>query len=128
MSHDQHHVAVLGAGCRVGSSDTVVLLGDGHDVTATVRDPDRHPGLPAVRGDEGDIRELSHLVDIVHGVAASIQRHTDHEINTADRTRVRGQRQALDRAVGSLLENAAEFDRFGAAPIEVGNRIKVSTS
>lgn len=101
---------------------------------------------------EGETRELSHLVnelialalargtdeeeteldlaEVVHNAAARARRRTDREIViTTDGTRVRGQRQALERAVGNLLENAAKFDTAGTAPIEAdvrAGRISVS--
>ncbi|SDG83453.1 two-component system, OmpR family, sensor histidine kinase MprB [Lentzea fradiae] len=90
---------------------------------------------------EGETRELSHLVnelialalargtdeedtefelaEVVHSAAARARRRTEREIRVdADRTRVRGQRLALERAVGNLLENAAKFDTDGTDPIE----------
>jgi two-component system sensor histidine kinase MprB len=91
---------------------------------------------------EGETRELSHLVnelialalargtdeeetdvelaEVVRNAAARAQRRTEREINVeSDRTRVRGQRLALERAVGNLLENAAKFDTDGTGPIDV---------
>ncbi|QFZ17750.1 sensor histidine kinase [Saccharothrix syringae] len=91
---------------------------------------------------EGETRELSHLVnelitlalargtdeeeaevelaEVVRNAAARARRRTEREITVdADRTRVRGQRLALERAVGNLLENAAKFDTDGTAPIGV---------
>ncbi|SER34694.1 two-component system, OmpR family, sensor histidine kinase MprB [Lentzea xinjiangensis] len=91
---------------------------------------------------EGETRELSHLVnelialalargtdeeetdvevaEVVRNAAARAQRRTERQITIdADRTRVRGQRLALERAVGNLLENAAKFDTGGTAPIDV---------
>jgi two-component system sensor histidine kinase MprB len=91
---------------------------------------------------EGETRELSHLVnelialalaggtdeeetevelaDVVRDATARAQRRTEREITVdTDRTRVRGQRLALERAVGNLLENAAKFDTDGTAPIDV---------
>jgi two-component system sensor histidine kinase MprB len=94
---------------------------------------------------EGETRELSHLVDelitlalarrtdeedhdvdlaaVVHAAADRTRRRTGREISIAsDGTWVRGQRHALERAVGNLLENAAKFDIGGTAPIDVGVR------
>ncbi len=94
---------------------------------------------------EGETRELSHLVDelitlalarrtdeeedevdlaaVVRAAADRTRRRTGREIRIAsDGTRVRGQRHALERAVGNLLENAAKFDVDGTEPIDVGVR------
>ncbi|MEU4806892.1 HAMP domain-containing sensor histidine kinase [Actinosynnema sp. NPDC023587] len=94
---------------------------------------------------EGETKELSHLVnelialalargtdeeetdvelaEVVRNAAERAQRRTEREIIiAADRTRVRGQRLALERAVGNLLENAAKFDTAGTGPIDVGVR------
>ncbi|WP_434449991.1 ATP-binding protein [Lentzea sp. E54] len=91
---------------------------------------------------EGETRELSHLVnelialalargtdeeetdldlaDVVRNAVARAQRRTEREITIdCDGTRVRGQRLALERAIGNLLENAAKFDTDGTAPIDV---------
>jgi two-component system sensor histidine kinase MprB len=91
---------------------------------------------------EGETRELSHLVnelialalargtdeeetdvelaEVVRNAAARAQRRTERRIDIeSDRTRVRGQRLALERAVGNLLENAAKFDTEGTGPIDV---------
>ncbi|UJW30326.1 ATP-binding protein [Saccharothrix sp. AJ9571] len=91
---------------------------------------------------DGETRELSHLVDelialalargsdeeetdveladVVHAAVTRARRRTEREISVEiDQMRVRGQRLALERAVGNLLENAAKFDADGSAPIEV---------
>jgi two-component system, OmpR family, sensor histidine kinase MprB len=101
---------------------------------------------------EGETRELSNLVDEL--IALALARRTDEEdddvdltevvraaadrtrrrtgrdiVVESDGTRVRGQRAALERAVGNLLENAAKFDPGGVERIEVrsrGGRITVS--
>jgi two-component system sensor histidine kinase MprB len=93
---------------------------------------------------EGETLELSHLVEelitlalarrtdeeddevdlaaVVRAAADRTRRRTGREIRIgSDGTRVRGQRHALERAVGNLLENAAKFDA-GTAPIDVGVR------
>ncbi|HEY0813465.1 MAG TPA: HAMP domain-containing sensor histidine kinase [Pseudonocardia sp.] len=99
---------------------------------------------------EGETRELSHLVDELvelalarHGAGAGDD-EPDEEValsvvvaRAAERTRrrsgrtiavhadatvVRGRDQALERAAGNLLENAAKFDRNGSAPIEISVR------
>jgi two-component system sensor histidine kinase MprB len=91
---------------------------------------------------QGETRELSHLVDelvelalsgradeaeeplelaaVVRRAAERVQRRTGREVRVdADASMVRGGRQALERAVSNLLENAAKFDRDGAEPVEV---------
>jgi two-component system, OmpR family, sensor histidine kinase MprB len=91
---------------------------------------------------EGETRELSHLVEelitlalarrtdeeedevdlgaVVHAAADRTRRRTGREIGVdSDGTRVRGRRQALERAVGNLLENGAKFDTGGTEPIDV---------
>ncbi|CAM3529442.1 ATP-binding protein [Kibdelosporangium persicum] len=91
---------------------------------------------------EGETRELSHLVnelialalargtdeeetdvelaDVARNAATRARRRTEREVTIdADRTRVRGQRLALERAVSNLLENAAKFDTDGTGPIRV---------
>ena len=90
---------------------------------------------------QGETRELSHLVDELVELALArrgdepeedvdlaalavaaghrVQRRTDRLVRVdAERATVRGRRQALERAVGNLVENAAKFDP-GGEPIEV---------
>ncbi|OZM79011.1 HAMP domain-containing sensor histidine kinase [Pseudonocardia sp. MH-G8] len=103
---------------------------------------------PASRGRlladvEGETRELSHLVEelITLALARRTGEEEDDEVDLApvvraaadrtrrrsgrtigidsDGTRVRGRRNALDRAVGNLLENAAKFDTGGTGPIDI---------
>jgi two-component system sensor histidine kinase MprB len=99
---------------------------------------------------EGETRELSHLVDelvelaLARRGADAGEEEPEDEVSlaavvarAAERTRrrsgrtvvvdgdatvVRGSDQALERAVGNLLENAAKFDRTGSASIEVSVR------
>ncbi|MGC7095089.1 sensor histidine kinase [Amycolatopsis lurida] len=60
------------------------------------------------------------LAEVVRSATVRARRRTDREITVdADRTRVRGQRLALERAVGNLLENAAKFDTGGTGAIVV---------
>jgi two-component system sensor histidine kinase MprB len=94
---------------------------------------------------QGETRELSHLVDelvelalsgrdsagseaeepvelagLARRAAQRVQRRTGREVRVdADGSVVRGRRQALERAVGNLLENAAKFDGAGTSPVEV---------
>jgi two-component system, OmpR family, sensor histidine kinase MprB len=91
---------------------------------------------------EGETRELSHLVEelitlalargtdeeeddvqlaaVVRAAAERTRRRTGRVIGIdSDDTRVRGRRQALERAVGNLLENAAKFDTGGTGPIDI---------
>ena len=90
---------------------------------------------------QGETRELSHLVDelvelalarrgdepeqdvdlaaLAVAVGCRVQRRSGRAIQVdAVRATVRGRRQALERAVGNLVENAAKFDP-GGEPIEV---------
>jgi two-component system, OmpR family, sensor histidine kinase MprB len=96
---------------------------------------------------QGETRELSHLVDelvelalsggsdevdepvqlaeVARRAAERVQRRTGRPVRIdADDSVVNGRRQALERAVGNLLENAAKFDcgtsdTDGRDPIEV---------
>ncbi|WP_328505769.1 sensor histidine kinase [Streptomyces sp. NBC_00391] len=91
---------------------------------------------------EDETRELGHLVHELVGLALSRSRDEAEEpvelaevagraaqrlhrrtgrivLLDADDRVVRGRRQALDRAVSNLLENAAKFDGDGEDPIEV---------
>ncbi|GAA0896860.1 HAMP domain-containing sensor histidine kinase [Pseudonocardia zijingensis] len=91
---------------------------------------------------DGETRELSHLVEelitlalarrtdeedddvdlteVVRAAAERTRRRTGRAIVVdSDGTRVRGRRQALERAVGNLLENAAKFDTSGTGTIDV---------
>ncbi len=91
---------------------------------------------------QGETRELSHLVDelvelalarrsdedeqavdlaaVAARAAERVHRRTGREIRVdADGSAILGRRQAVERAVGNLLENAAKFDRDGTEPIEI---------
>jgi two-component system, OmpR family, sensor histidine kinase MprB len=91
---------------------------------------------------EGETRELAHLVDelvelalsrrggeteepvelaaVTRRAAERVQRRTGRQVQVdADESVVRGRGQALERAVGNLLENAAKFDSDGLEPVEV---------
>ena len=98
---------------------------------------------------QGETRELSHLVDELVELALSgrsdepeqdvtlgdvaaqaaerLQRRTGRTVVVdVDDSVVRGWRQALERAVGNLLENAAKFDE-SAEPIELAVRAGTTT-
>ncbi|SDW37161.1 hypothetical protein SAMN05421504_101410 [Amycolatopsis xylanica] len=73
----RHHVAVLGAAGRVGRAITTALLGDGHTVTAVVRDPARYdlppaPGLRIVQGDARHLRPLSAVLRAVDSAVLAV--------------------------------------------------------
>ena len=91
---------------------------------------------------QGETRELTHLVDelvelalsrrgdeaeepvelaaVAHRAADRVQRRTGRTIRVVPDTGVvHGRPQALERAVGNLLENAAKFDEDGTEPIEL---------
>ena len=91
---------------------------------------------------QGETRELSHLVDelvdlalsggtdedsepvdlaaVTRHVADRIRRRTGRQIRVeVDHSVVRGHRQALERAISNLVENAAKFDGTGSEPLEV---------
>ncbi|GLZ49848.1 two-component sensor histidine kinase [Actinomycetospora sp. NBRC 106375] len=93
-----------------------------------------------VRDIQGETRELSDLVDelvelalsrrseepdediglgdVVRLVAERVQRRSGRAITVDDDgSRIRGQRGALERAVGNLLENAVKFDAGGSGDI-----------
>ncbi|MEU1285179.1 ATP-binding protein [Kitasatospora sp. NPDC005856] len=69
------------------------------------------------------------LADVVRQAAAQARRRSDREIVVdADGTVVTARPDALARAVGNLLDNAAKFDPSGTGPIEVvvrGPRVEV---
>ncbi|MEV7773397.1 ATP-binding protein [Kitasatospora sp. NPDC086791] len=69
------------------------------------------------------------LAEVVRAAAAQARRRSDREILVdADDTVVTARPDALARAVGNLLDNAAKFDPAGAGPIEVvvrGRRVEV---
>ncbi|MEV7188888.1 ATP-binding protein [Kitasatospora sp. NPDC093102] len=69
------------------------------------------------------------LADLVRQAAAQARRRSDREIVVdADGTVVTARPDALARAVGNLLDNAAKFDPAGTTPIEVvvrGRRVEV---
>lgn len=101
---------------------------------------------------QGETRELSHLVDelvelalarhgeeaeedvdlaaLAHRAADRVERRTGRRVHVdADGVAVRGRPQALDRAIGNLLENAAKFDAGGAEPVALeirGGRVTVT--
>ncbi|MFD4532654.1 sensor histidine kinase [Kitasatospora sp. NPDC058397] len=69
------------------------------------------------------------LAELVREAAAQARRRSGREITVdADDTVVTARPDALARAVGNLLDNAAKFDPAGTAPIEVvvrGRRVEV---
>ncbi|MER7671650.1 ATP-binding protein [Kitasatospora sp. NPDC096128] len=69
------------------------------------------------------------LATVVQEAAAQARRRSDREITVdADGTVVVARPDALARAVGNLLDNAAKFDPAGTSPIEVvarGPRVEV---
>ncbi|MEE1783843.1 ATP-binding protein [Streptomyces sp. SP17BM10] len=69
------------------------------------------------------------LADVVREAAVQARRRNGREIAVdADATVVTARPDALARAVGNLLDNAAKFDPAGAAPIDVvvrGPRVEV---
>ncbi|MEU3564206.1 ATP-binding protein [Kitasatospora sp. NPDC006786] len=69
------------------------------------------------------------LADVVRQAAAQARRRSDRQIVVdADGTVVTARPDALARAVGNLLDNAAKFDPSGTGPIEVvvrGPRVEV---
>lgn len=99
---------------------------------------------------QGETRELSNLVDELVELAlsqrseeaeepvdlAAVARHAAERVHRrtgrpvridADGSVVHGRRQALERAVGNLMENAAKFDGDGHDPIEVRIRRGATT-
>ncbi|MFE4392919.1 MULTISPECIES: sensor histidine kinase [Streptomycetaceae] len=79
------------------------------------------------RADERPTEVL--LADVVRQAAAQARRRGDREVVVdADATVVTARPDALARAVGNLLDNAAKFDPAGTGPIEVvvrGPRVEV---
>jgi two-component system sensor histidine kinase MprB len=70
------------------------------------------------RGEEPE--ESVELAELARRAAERVQRRTGRQITGGTSgSVVRGRRQALERAVGNLLENAAKFDDAGQEPIEV---------
>ncbi|KJS62359.1 ATP-binding protein [Streptomyces rubellomurinus] len=69
------------------------------------------------------------LAELVRTAAAQTRRRTGRQVVVdADDTVVTARPEALARAVGNLLDNAAKFDPGGTAPIEVvvrGTRVEV---
>ncbi|MGX5188756.1 sensor histidine kinase [Streptomyces avermitilis] len=60
------------------------------------------------------------LAEVARRAARRVHRRTRRLFHIdADDTVVHGRPEALERAVGNLLENAAKFDRDGLDPIEV---------
>jgi two-component system sensor histidine kinase MprB len=99
---------------------------------------------------QGETRELSHLVeelvelalsrrseepeqDVALGEVAAraaerVERRSGRRITVdADGSRVRGRREALERAVGNLLENAVKFDADGTEDVVVRVRDGTTT-
>ncbi|MET7988062.1 HAMP domain-containing sensor histidine kinase [Streptomyces sp. NPDC005281] len=76
--------------------------------------------LAAGQSDTEPVRRLD-LAELAEDVAIVARRRTGRDIavRTTGDTTVDGRPSALQRAVSNLVENAAKFDRGGAAPIEV---------
>ncbi len=76
--------------------------------------------LAAGRSDTEPVRRLD-LAELAEDVAIVARRRSGRDITVTARgdTTVEGRSTALQRAVSNLVENAAKFDRGGAAPIEV---------
>lgn len=60
------------------------------------------------------------LADVARRVSERAARRTVRVINVdADESTVAGQRAALERAIGNLVDNAIKFDPSGVSPIEI---------
>ncbi|MGI5176446.1 NAD(P)-dependent oxidoreductase [Dactylosporangium sp. CA-152071] len=67
-------IVIFGAGGRAGRAVTAEALARGHQVTAVVRDPSRHPGIAAegVRVVRGDVRDGPATASIARGHSAVV--------------------------------------------------------
>ncbi|MEU3556441.1 HAMP domain-containing sensor histidine kinase [Streptomyces fragilis] len=76
--------------------------------------------LAAGQSDTEPVRPVD-LADLAEDVAVHARRRTgrDVRVSVAGDTVVDGRPSALQRAVSSLVENAAKFDQEGTAPIDV---------
>lgn len=78
------------------------------------------------RGDEPE--EAVDLAAVARRAAERVHRRTGRRVHIdTDGSVVHGRRQALERAIGNLLENAAKFDGDGRDPIEVRVRRGATT-
>lgn len=63
-------IAIFGAGGRAGRAITAEAVSRGHTVTAVVREPARHPDLPAAV--RGDVTDPDSVATIVRGHDAAV--------------------------------------------------------
>ncbi|MER7766683.1 ATP-binding protein [Kitasatospora sp. NPDC096140] len=123
------NLAVLPALDRLPPAEQAALMADltdeARELTQLVEEL---VALAAERRSDGPPTEVV-LAEVVRGAAAQARRRSDREILVdADDTVVTAHPDALARAVGNLLDNAAKFDPAGAGPIEVvvrGPRVEV---
>ncbi|MCP3784459.1 NAD(P)H-binding protein [Micromonospora sp. A3M-1-15] len=73
-------IIVLGAGGRAGRATVEAARDRGHEVTAVVRDPARHPDLTAdsgVRVTAGDVTDADRVADLMAGHDAAVHAAAD---------------------------------------------------
>ncbi|SOB85946.1 HAMP domain-containing sensor histidine kinase [Streptomyces sp. 1331.2] len=123
------NLSVLPALDRLPPSERAALMADlaeeARELTQLVEEL---VALAADRKADGEPVEVV-LAELVQRAAAQARRRSDREITVdADDTVVTAHPDALARAVGNLLDNAAKFDPAGTGPIEVvvrGPRVEV---
>ncbi|WP_193318373.1 NAD(P)-dependent oxidoreductase [Nonomuraea phyllanthi] len=111
-------IVVYGAGGRAGRRVVAEAAGRGHEVTAVVRDPARHPapaGAPGVRVVAGDVTDLGDVARTAAGHDAAVQAAARMDVPSEEFYRAAAEALAggLARAgvtrlvavgIGSLLE------------------------
>ncbi|MFE6052702.1 ATP-binding protein [Kitasatospora sp. NPDC056446] len=123
------NLSVLPAMDRLPPPERVALMADlaeeARELTLLVEE------LVALAADRRADEQPTDLVlaEVVRGAVAQARRRGNREILVdADDTVVTARADALARAVGNLLDNAAKFDPAGTGPIEVvvrGTRVEV---
>ncbi|QYX76059.1 HAMP domain-containing sensor histidine kinase [Streptomyces akebiae] len=114
------NASVLRHVTELSPDDRDRVLDDVEDETRALGDlVDELVGLALSRSRD-EAEEPVELAEVAGRAAQRLQRRTGRIVLLdADHCVVRGRRQALERAVSNLLENAAKFDGDGDEPVEV---------
>ncbi|MPZ79855.1 MAG: NAD(P)H-binding protein [Actinophytocola sp.] len=120
-------IVVFGAGGRAGRRIVTHALARGHEVTAVVRDPGRHPALTTERGDvtdPDDVATLSAGHDVAVNAAARLDMSSTGFYTAATRTLIAGLAtpRLIAIGIGTVLADASGTPLYEAPDFPAGAR------